>query len=199
MKLSSPTTLLSFTCLFVFLLFSGLECPKNEPNAIDPHCDNINWLNRTDSWRPTPINENDQLLNPPAHLQYCGEQGNWCYYAYHLFDPMDFCKSEYVRLTIEVILKTEYIDDFVIQAYIEINGTNNNHSIEDIDIHTQWDVTTISGGVGIEGDTYALDGKVDFIVDIVVKKKSDMEATHAFVNNAINYIEIDYSFTEWKD
>lgn len=189
MKLSQ-NFLLSLVCIFVFLLFSGLECNNEDPPDQNPHC--LYFRSYKITWRPTPIDNLDRPLNPSEH--YSGETGNLSTYIYRPDGNIKkVCTGEAVIVDFLVEIKEEFKDDFILFGYIDGRG--------EVGYVNNWKYSTISevytatSSTTFEGQSSA--SEEQFEISFLLGYAGSSEYPDQVVQNTINRIQIDWTFTEY--
>lgn len=197
MKKSISLLLVGLACIFAFILFSGVECNENEPSTCQV------FQSEKITFRPTPIDEFDQPLNPSLHFQGLTGGSQYCLYWYSNNYVLNLCLKEAVVLTITIKIKEELKDRFYdVGGFInfEEEGVPTRvESVEDFTYKTEGGIYTATGNLTVSGDSKK--GKGNFIctavINMHIQSPSDIQITHNVLNNSAISISLDYGYTKW--
>lgn len=192
MKKLKSFSIVTILCVLAFLLFSGVECNESD----DPKCSA--FKSEIITWRPTPIAQTDQLLNPVNHYQGLVGTGHACLYWYqsHYFV---LCRDEAVIFSMTVEMKEEHKDKvYSLGGFIEF-PKGKTAGVDNFTYDTNNGVYTVTGELTVSGnsDHFPDDGEVIFacVVTMSLEQQTDIESTHAFFNNVVHAIKINYAYT----
>lgn len=200
MKLPTSAFSLSLACIFVFLLFAGLECNNNSE---DPNSDCIVFKNHKLTWRPIPVDDSDQPLNPSENfIGLGGDNNQYCLYWFTKYNIEGVCLREAIIITITIEIKEEYKDYFstlggAFRWWLDGNSTSHDKLIEDFTYNTSGGIYTAIGKHTMSGDANAVTGG-SFLCRALVymHTQTDIETTNDVLNNAVISITLDWAYTE---
>lgn len=194
MKKLSSFPIMTIFCVLIFSLFSGVECNESD----DPKC--AGFISEILTWRPTPIAHTDRTLDPSQHYQGLVGTENACLYWYKS-SFFELCREEAIIFNVTIEIKEEYKDKIYSNgAFIDFTK-GNFVKIDNYKYSTENGVYIITGELTVSGNSdHYLEGveRVPFEcnVHVAIKQQTDIESTHAFFNNIVHSIKINYAYTK---
>ncbi len=193
MKKSISITIVGISCLFAFLLFSGVECNKNDPE----NCQD--FYSKIITWRPTPVDVSDKPLDPSSAFMGMNGDSKYCLYWYPTLEIENVCLKEAIILTITFEIKEvslDYIYDmggFVELIYYD---TEDYIQVENFTYNISGGIYTATGNLTIPGDA-ADNGLCDLscVATINMHIQTDIETTNIVLNNIVKSITLNWAYT----
>jgi hypothetical protein len=170
-----------------------VEC-NDDNNKNEPKCDA--FQNQQETWRPTPVDENDIALNPSNHfLGHVGTE-NACMYKYES-NALVVCLKEAIIYTMYIEVKEEYKDKiYSLSGYVTFISQET-IPIKDITYSTNNGVYLITGKLTIPGNTYSNEGGgevISCVAQVAIDLHTDTPTTNGVFNDMINRITVDYAY-----